>query len=405
MSKKTSKSPAQGWISIWFMAIALLMASSLAAYAQDESIPPFPCEDCTAISGTVRNCAGTPLPGVTVTMVGENTGFTRIRVTTASGTFSSGLMPADNYTVTPTPTTGYFFSPQNIITEGGSVNFTRYPRDNRANFDGDCKTDISVFNDGIWNSVNSSNGVFVSFSFGLADDVITPGDYNADGKTDYAVFRRTDGNWYIDTDPSTPLTFDVVHFGISRDIPVARDYDGDGKTDIAVFRPSSSTWYILNSHDNSVSYISWGTLGDRVTPGDYDGDNKDDVAVFRPSDTIWYIRRSSDGVMMAIQWGLSGDVPVQADYDGDGRTDIAVFRPSDQHWYIRKSSDGSLQSATWGLSTDIKVPGDYDGDGKADVAVQRPDTGVWHIIYSTGGSNAIGFFGGFPVPAGYLAAQ
>ena len=77
MNEKTRNYPAQGWIKIFLMAAALLMASSLAAYAQGESVPPNPCEVCTSIDGTVRNCAGAPLPGVTVRMVGQNTGFTR----------------------------------------------------------------------------------------------------------------------------------------------------------------------------------------------------------------------------------------------------------------------------------------------------------------------------------------
>lgn len=404
MNKKTSKSTAQRWTSVLFTAIALLMASSLVAYAQNDSIPPCGGEGCTSFSITVRSCAGVGLPGVTVVLYGENNGNTITKVTGPSGTVLTGLIPIDVYTVTPTPTTGFFFNPPSVQAGGGSVNFTRYRRDNRANFDGDCKTDLSVYDAGIWRSLNSSNNQYVTYQFGLSDDVITPGDYNADGKTDYAVFRRSDGNWYVDTDISTPLAFDVTHFGISRDTPVARDYDGDAKTDIAVFRSSSSTWYILNSSDNSVTIIPWGQAGDRVVPGDYDGDNKADIAVFRPSDGIWYIRRSSDGGLTAIQWGLSEDLPVQADYDGDGKTDIAVYRPSTQQWFILNSSDGSLHSEVWGLASDIKVPGDYDGDGKADVAVQRPGTGIWYIIYSSGGSNGDGFpfFGGFPVPAGYL---
>jgi hypothetical protein len=182
------------------------------------------------------------------------------------------------------------------------------PRENRADFDGDCKTDLSTFNrsTGEWASVNSSNSGFVSFFFGQSGDIATPGDYNGDGKTDRAVFRPGNGFWYIETDiTSTP--YESVWFGQSGDIPVARDYDGDNKADVAVFRPGNGLWCIIKSSDKSESYVQWGQTGDRVVPGDYDGDGKTDVAIFRPESTYgtWWILRSSNGSYYNFSWGFN----------------------------------------------------------------------------------------------------
>jgi hypothetical protein len=399
MNKKTSNSPAQGWITLCFLMMALL-ASSLAAYAQ-ESVPPNPV---SRIRGTIRTCAGVPVPGVTVNIEGDFGGDTV--VTDASGVYGTTL-ELGSYTVTPVPPVGYFFTPQQIVVFGSnlSANFTRYPRDNRANFDGDCKTDVSVFNrtTGDWTSRNSSDGVTVIHHHGTTGDIATPGDYNADGKTDYAVFRPSEGNWYIATDRSG--NYSTIALGQNGDIPVARDYDGDAKTDLAVFRPSTGAWIIRTSSNNTVQpAVFFGQAGDRVVPGDYDGDNKADIAVFRPSDALWYILPSNGGSFYAVSFGLGTDIPVQADYNGDGVTDFAVFRPGDVHWYIRRP-DGTFYGIPFGFNSDRLVPGDYDGDGLADIAVQRPvtsTTAIWHLLNSSTGYTSVEFSPEFPVPAAYL---
>lgn len=247
----------------------------------------------------------------------------------------------------------------------------------QSDFDGDGKTDLSVFrpSTGAWYSQGSQNG-FSGTQFGVATDKIAPADYDGDGKTDIAVYRPSTGVWYKLDSRTNTVSYNV--FGIAEDLPTPADYDGDGRADISVFRPSTGSWYRQNSNDGSFLGIKFGTNGDKPTIGDFDGDGRSDIAVFRPSTGAWYRINSSNNSFFGEIFGLATDLTVPADYDGDGKADIAVFRPSNGYWYNKNSSNSSYLSIPFGLSEDIPVPSDFDGDGKADISVFRPSTGTWY---------------------------
>ena len=78
------------------------------------------------------------------------------------------------------------------------------------------------------------------------------------------------------------------------------DYDGDGDSGIAVWRPSNGKWYIQGQ-----SAVAWGVSTDIPVPGDYDGDGTTEIAVWRPSNGKWYIQG-----MSAVAWGVSTDWPL-----------------------------------------------------------------------------------------------
>ena len=274
-----------------------------------------------------------------------------------------------------TAATGWNIDGVEVTNDYSCGTFSTVKSKARADFDGDGKTDVSVFrpSDGNWYLDRSTAG-FTVCNWGIATDAATPGDFDGDGKTDIAVYRPETGVWFVVG--SSDGKFQINKFGLSEDKTVAADYDGDGKTDIAVYRPSTGVWFVNQTRDG-LTATKFGLATDIPAPGDFDGDGKSDIAVYRPETGVWFINQSSGGVRF-VRFGLKEDMTVQADYDGDGKTDIAVFRPSTGVWFVM-SSGGTVQIEQFGLATDVPAPGDYDGDGKTDIAVYRPSTGVWFI--------------------------
>lgn len=281
----------------------------------------------------------------------------------------------------------------------------------RADFDFDSQTDVSVWrpSNGNWFIQKSGGGTTFIADWGRSalGDIAVPGDYKSivaggTAGTDVAVFRPSQGNWYVLQNNTTPA---IVNWGQTGDIPVPGDYNGDAAADFAVFRPSQGNWYVkLNGTPNST-VRGWGTAGDKPVQEDYDGDGSTDIAVFRPSEGNWYIVDSFTGAARVVNFGVATDKPVPADYDGDRKADIAVFRPSEGNWYIMRSSDGRQTVTNWGNSTDIPVPGKYDADAKYDIAVFRPSEGNWYIIKSTDNTvllKSLGVAGDVPVPSTYI---
>jgi hypothetical protein len=261
---------------------------------------------------------------------------------------------------------------------------TALPKNQVSDFDGDGKTDVSVYTPatGVWSIEKSSDGTTGVTQFGASTDKIEAGDFDGDNKADLAVFRPSEGVWYV---LGSTRGFFAAQFGANGDVPVAGDYDSDGKTDFAVFRPSNGSWYIQQS-TLGFRATQFGVSTDKPMIGDFEGDGKIDLAVWRPSNGTWYILQSSSSLLIGAQFGVSSDKPLAGDFDGDNKTDLAVYRPGEGNWYILNSQNNSLGVIRFGVASDMPIPADYDGDGKTDVAVFRASENAWYRLNSTNGA-------------------
>ena len=209
------------------------------------------------------------------------------------------------------------------------------------------------------------------------------GDFDGDGKTDLTVFNSSQALWITQFSGGGSST---LSFGESnlKDIPIPADFDGLGRSQRALYRPATAQWLIQESSGLRIVQFGDPSQGDIPVPGDYDGTGHAEFAVFRPSTDQWLIAGPSG--LRIVQFGDSrqSDLPIPGDYDGLGHTELALFRESTAQWLI--AGPNGLRIVQFGdpSQSDLPVPGDYDGLGHTQLALFRPGTAQWLIAGASG---------------------
>jgi len=94
------------------------------------------------------------------------------------------------------------------------------------------------------------------------------GDFNGDGKTDLAFFSGGDSKWWVGLSTGTIFTWSLFSTNTSlgnvldgkHSVRVG-DYDGDGKTDFAVYATSGGVWTFGISTGSSLTWKAAGPVG------------------------------------------------------------------------------------------------------------------------------------------------
>lgn len=198
-----------------------------------------------------------------------------------------------------------------------------------GDYNNDGKDDVAVYRGGAsagqpsfwYYRVAAGGGVFTT-RWGQNGDFPAPGDYDGDGMADFSVQRNNGGGQGVFLThygaAATGVISQTLVWGTSSDLILPGDYDGDGKTDYAVARGSGGQiiWSVKMSGGGADFFgIPWGlSATDFPTQGDYDADGKTDIAVWRPNaDTtqnFFLVRKTSNGALLASEWGQQGDYPV-----------------------------------------------------------------------------------------------
>ncbi len=220
-----------------------------------------------------------------------------------------------------------------------------------ADLDADRIPDQGAFDKevGLFTIRRSSDGatLLLSVPRSKGRPVVAAADFDGDKRSDPTIWRN--GFWHKLLS-SRGYSTDLAIFGIVGDIPVPADYDGDGRADLAIFRPSENRWYIQNSDSGKVTTFDLGIAGtDLLLPADYSGDGKADIAVYRSG--TWLYIDSETGRTEQLMFGSDDSRPVPADVDHDGTAELAFFRHG--RWFVYNGS--SLVSYRFGSENDRPV--------------------------------------------------
>ena len=120
-----------------------------------------------------------------------------------------------------------------------------------------------------------------STGFGPRDAIVTPGDFDGDGRDDLLFYEPASGEWVLARNRGPTFTLDRGVWS-SGWVPRAGDFDGDGRSDVLIYEVETGRW---------VQAISDGSGGFGLTSGeasvgltfelvDFDGDGRDDVLAY-----------------------------------------------------------------------------------------------------------------------------
>lgn len=243
-----------------------------------------------------------------------------------------------------------------------------------ADFNGDGTSDVAVWRPGAaqvaaFYILNSGTNTVSTVLFGQnGDDPTVVGDYDGDGRADAAVYRAGAGSgqsfFYYRATTGAANNIATAPFGIGGDKPFPGDFDGDGRFDFAVVRNEggNARHFQQRSTQGFVS-TQFGLFTDRFATGDFDGDYRHDLVAIRNNGgtLTWYVATSVTNQFIQLPFGTAAtDFITPGDYDGDNRSDFAVFRSGSSGVGFYQFGTLSAPLATpFGASTTSLTAPDY----------------------------------------------
>jgi hypothetical protein len=283
-----------------------------------------------------------------------------------------------------------------------------------GDFNADGKADfIRLDATGYWLFTSNGDGTFTPTAnsypagpnFGALPNnwQIIQGDFNGDGRTDFArldatqlwVFLGNGNGTFTPWAGNYPVN---PNFGADLKLwkPIVGDFNGDGKTDFARL-DATSLWVFLSNGDGTFTpaarpYPAAPNFGNdpanywKPITGDFNGDGITDFARL-DAKGLWVFISQGDSTFSPVA-GLYQGAPdfgsdpkfwqiLTGDFNGDGKTDFARIDATSM-WLFTSLGDGTFQAMAGSYPANpnfgntpgswYPITGDFNGDGQTDFA-------------------------------------